>query len=164
MNWFAGDIQNACRVELSQKSVLVQSTLAGLQAYSVMRTVGCLTDQKPDPSLDSYCYVNAVQARNPSDMYYYNLPLGTALPNGTRSSCSACTKSVLNVYEDAHNKGGVPSLDSTYDDAVDKTQIACGMTYVQAVNGATVRWTGLGSVWWTALLGTMFVVGILGTS
>ena len=92
------------------------------------------------------------------------IPLGTALPNGTRSSCSACTKSVLNVYEDAHNKGGVPSLDSTYDDAVDKTQIACGMTYVQAVNGATVRWTGLGSVWWTALLGTMFVVGILGTS
>lgn len=164
MNFFANDIQNACRVEFGKKSALVQNTLSGLQAYSVMRTAACLTDQKQDSSLDSYCYVNAVQARNPSDSYYYSVPLGISLPNGTQSSCSACIKSVLNVYDAAHQQGNVPGLQKTYDDTIQKTQLACGLSYINSVNGASGRRDGTTSAAWTAIIGLVFVVGMLGLS
>ena len=164
MNFFANDIQNACKVEIGKNNGLVQNTLAGLQAYSVLRTASCLTDQKQDSSQDSYCYVNAVQARNPGDLYYYSVPLGISLPNGTQSSCSACVKTVLTVYDTAHQQGNVPGLQKTYDDTIQKTQLACGLSYINSVNAASGRRASADGAMWIAIIGMVLATGILGLS
>ena len=59
-----------------------------------MREAACLED----PSTNAYCYMNAIAATPPGDIYFYALPLGISLPNKTKPSCSPCVKSVLSVY------------------------------------------------------------------
>lgn len=107
-----------------------------------MRDTACLVDQ----STNSYCYVEAVRNTNPSDLYFYQLPLGTKLPADTKPSCSACTKSVMQLYSQAQSLMG---LQTTYNAAASLADTACGAGYVQEATitgGATAlplagRWT-----------------------
>lgn len=62
-----------------------------------MRQAGCLADQ----TTNAYCYLEAVRNPNPSDVYYYQLPLGLAVPNNTKPTCSACTKSLMSLFDAA---------------------------------------------------------------
>lgn len=114
-------------------NAMVVNTLQGLQAYSLMRDTACLVDQQTN----SYCYVEAVRNTNPSDLYFYQLPLGIGLPPNTTPSCSACTKSVMQLYAQSNN---LTALTSTYNTAATIADSACGEGYVQqaSITGAAV--------------------------
>ena len=71
--------------------------MLALQAFQVMHDVACLAD----PTTNAYCYLNAVRNTNPSDLYFYSLPLGIPLPDTATPSCSACSKSVMGIYSNA---------------------------------------------------------------
>ncbi|EED85071.1 predicted protein [Postia placenta Mad-698-R] len=149
MGWFAQQLQSACTTEISQTNELVTSTLIGLEAYSLMRSAGCL----PDTATNAYCYVESVESSHPDDMFYYQLPLGTALPNNTLPSCSSCTQSLMAQYvEEGLNTTG---LRETYADAALITNKVCGNGFVSetvtektggALRARTGTWAAVAAV------------------
>ncbi|KAI0792506.1 hypothetical protein C8Q75DRAFT_753184 [Abortiporus biennis] len=149
MGWFSSQMATVCATDLSNSNPQVVTTFRGLQAYSLLRNAACATD----PTTDSYCYINAAHNSNPSDLYYYQLPFGTPLPNSTitKLTCSTCTKSILALYEQAQ---GLSALDSTLPSAVKLTQSQCGEDFVQGAttNSATGLRTTFG-IWVLVLLG-----------
>ena len=97
MSWFAEELQRACALDLTNGNAQARTTLQALEAYEVMQEAACLVD----PSTNTYCYLNAVHNTNPTDLYYYMLPLGSPLPNSARSTCIACTKNLMSIYSTA---------------------------------------------------------------
>ncbi|CAL1699644.1 unnamed protein product [Somion occarium] len=122
--WFADTLKSQCSQDLINMNTLVVETLTELQAYSLMRTAACL----PDPSTNTYCYVEAAHNTNPADLYFYQLPFGIKVPATSKPSCSSCTKSVMALYAQSLN---VSALAKTYDSAAAVANGACGTGYVQ---------------------------------
>jgi len=112
-----------------------------------MYDTGCLVD----PTTSSYCYISAVANSNPSDFYFYQLPLGIALPNGTTLTCSGCTKSLLGLYESALGNGAelidLSGLRQTYPPAAALASSQCGQGYAisSVVTGAAIGLHVMGS-------------------
>jgi len=133
MAWFYSELQSACSADLDASNALAVGTLAALGAYEVMRNAGCSSD----PSTNSYCYVNAIFNSNPSDSYFYSVPLGVDLPNTTTLSCSTCTKSLLALYLDAlkdpTQSPTLTPLKDTYDGAASLADKACGTSFAQTI-------------------------------
>ncbi|KAF8068795.1 hypothetical protein FPV67DRAFT_1356278, partial [Lyophyllum atratum] len=129
MGWFAETLKTACAQDLTDRNAMAVSTLTDLQAYSVMRDAGCLTD----PTTNTYCYLNAVRSPTPSDLYFYGLPLGNKLPNTTTPSCSACTRSLMGTYsaalDDPARAADLTGLKKTYNDAAQLAVTQCGSGY-----------------------------------
>src|ERR1700760_3213443 len=67
-------------------------THIALDAYSLMYDAACTLT---DPTTNSYCFLNAAHNSNPSDLYLYQLPIGSAYPNSSTPTCSSCSKSLL---------------------------------------------------------------------
>lgn len=138
MGWFADALKTACAQDLTDQNAMAVATLNDLQAYSLVRETGCLTD----PTTNTYCYLNAVRNSNPSDAYFYGLPLGEKLPKTTTPSCSACTRSVMGVYsaalEDPAQAADLTGLKKTYTEAAQLAVSSCGNGYaaITVVNGA----------------------------
>lgn len=147
MAGFASQLQSLCSAEISSENAQVVQALQGallnlskslyltpflgLQAYDMMRSAGCLADQVTN----SYCYVEASHSTDPSDLYFYQLPIGLSLPNNTTPSCSSCTKSLMGVYADAlgkASKGSLSALSKTYSSAEEVAVKQCGDNYAQA--------------------------------
>ncbi len=107
-------------------------TLTGLLSYTLLRNTACL----PDQTTNAYCYVEAVHNSNPSDLYFYSLPLGIQIPPTVTPSCSACTKSVMGLY--AQSGMNLTALSTVYNGAAAIANKQCGNGYVQitAVSGA----------------------------
>jgi len=106
-------------------------TLQGLEAFDLMRSAGCL----PDQITNSYCFVEAAHSTDPSDLYFYQLPIGIPLPNSTTPSCSSCTKSLMGLYSQALEsapKGSLADLRTTYNSAQASAVAQCGSGYAQA--------------------------------
>jgi hypothetical protein len=96
-----------------------------------MRTAGCL----PDQATNAYCYVEAAHSTDPSDLYYYQLPIGIPLPKSTVPSCSGCTKSLLALYSQALQNaapGTLSNLQNTYASGANLAVAKCGAGYAQA--------------------------------
>ncbi|KAF9019109.1 hypothetical protein BDZ89DRAFT_992754 [Hymenopellis radicata] len=129
--WFADAIQTACAVDIADNSVLVSSTLTALKAYSVMHDAAC----QADPTTNTYCYVNAVHNSNPSDQYFYQLPLDISVPNTSTPVCSSCTKSIMNIFAEAYPH--LEALQSTYPSAQSLADTACGEGYAPTVAAST---------------------------
>ncbi|KAF9475701.1 hypothetical protein BDN70DRAFT_224390 [Pholiota conissans] len=131
MAWFAGALKSACSSELGNNNALAASTLTALQAFSVMYDAAC----QADPTTNSYCYIEAIHNTNPSDLYYYALPLDITVPNSTVPTCSQCSKSVMGVYaaslKDANQKPLLTGLSQTYDPAAQLTVQYCGADFAQ---------------------------------
>jgi hypothetical protein len=157
MGWFSSNILVACSQEKSGQNQMVLQALAGLQLYSLMREVACTAD----PSLSVYCYVEAASSSNPSDMYFYSLPFGTPLPNNTTPTCSTCTKSIMNLFEQA--VGSTDGLKQTYNSAAALTSSVCGSSYLSNVSSSSaVRWIGDAAVpRWTVLVILCATLGLL---
>lgn len=126
---FASQIQSACSQELGNQNLLVVNSLTALQAYPVMHDAACLVD----PTTNAYCYLSAVQNTNPSDLYFYSLPLGIPLPNTSKPSCSACSKSVMGVYaialQDPTEARQLIGLRSSYEVSVQVAAQFCGSAF-----------------------------------
>ncbi|PCH35402.1 hypothetical protein WOLCODRAFT_139891 [Wolfiporia cocos MD-104 SS10] len=127
MDWFAQELQTACAIDLKANNELAASTLVGLHAYSLMRATACL----PANTTNTYCYIDAVANSGSADAYFYELPLGLSVPNGTTPSCSMCIQDVMAVY--VEEGLGTADLGTTYAHAAAVADTACGNGFVQAV-------------------------------
>jgi len=91
---FTSSLHTACSQELNNQNLLVVNSLIALQAFQVMYESACLIN----PITNAYCFLSAVQNSNPSDLYFYSLPLGIPLPKTSTPSCSACSKTLMGIY------------------------------------------------------------------
>jgi len=91
---FASSLHTACSQELNNQNLLVVNSLIALQAFQVMYESACLVN----PITNAYCYLSAVQNSNPSDLYFYSLPLGIPLPKTSTPSCSVCSRTIMGIY------------------------------------------------------------------
>lgn len=129
-----------------------------LQAYELMHDAGC----QVDPTTNAYCFISAVHNPNPSDIYFYQLPLGLNLPKSAEPSCSACTRSLMSAYaealKDPTQSVGLTGLRKTYSAAAQLAIKKCGDQYAvsSAASGAK-RTSGQMSSW----LGGMSVLASL---
>jgi len=128
---FALTMKTACADELKELNTMAVTTLMGLNAFQVMHDVACLGD----PTTGTYCYLNAVRNSNPSDSYYYQLPLGISLPKVSTPTCSACSKSVMAIYatalQDAVTGPLLTGLKATYDTSAALSVQLCGAGFAQ---------------------------------
>jgi hypothetical protein len=146
MDYFASQLKTECKQEIKDRNNLVVDAVTSLQVYDLMRRSACLVDQ----TTNSYCYLSAVMNSNPSDLYFYSLPHGIFLPNTTRPSCSACTKSIMATYalalSEEYPDGGpkvvddtapLAGLKKTYGASAVLTQNNCGPAYASTVSAST---------------------------
>jgi len=163
MAWFATTLQSVCSTELSAGNVLTAQTLQALQAFDMMHTAGCL----PDQSSNAYCFIDAAHAINPSDLYFFQLPLGISLPNNTTPSCSSCTKSLMALYAQSLEnaaKGTLAYLEKTYSSGQKVAVAQCGASYAQALtatSGAVGRETWIAAVSLPAILLTCVILSLV---
>jgi hypothetical protein len=94
MSSYLSQLNSVCKNDLAAENPVVLQAQIGFQSYTAMRTAACL----PDPTTNAFCYIDALAATTPADLYFFGLPLGTPVPNTTKPSCSPCVKSVLAVY------------------------------------------------------------------
>ncbi|KAJ7689480.1 hypothetical protein B0H17DRAFT_937412 [Mycena rosella] len=140
MAWFSSNLESSCASDLKDGNSMAVGTQIALNAFDVMRSAGCLVD----PTTNTYCYLDAVRNSNPSDTYFYSLPLGVSMPNNTIASCSACTKSLMTLYygalDNSSQSAGLKALKSTYNGAAKIAAADCGTAYATltttASNGA----------------------------
>ena len=102
-----------------------------------MRNAGCL----PDQTTNSYCFVEAAHSTNPSDLYFYQLPIGISFPNNTTPSCSSCTKSLLGLYAQAlgsASAGTLTDLQKSYPSGEKVAVAQCGAGYAQSLVSGSV--------------------------
>ncbi|TFK49134.1 hypothetical protein OE88DRAFT_1683778 [Heliocybe sulcata] len=128
---YLSQMKSQCSKEISNGFTAVTQAVAGLEAYKLMRDVAC----QPDPATNAYCFIDAIRNTNPSDLYFYNLPLGMTVPNSSAPTCDACTQTLMSMYDQAADN--VTGLQQTYDAAALFVRGSCGSDYVAAVNGAT---------------------------
>ncbi|KIJ36352.1 hypothetical protein M422DRAFT_782267 [Sphaerobolus stellatus SS14] len=162
MSSFLSQLQDICATDLSNQNPVAVQAQIGFQSYTAMRTAACLEDV----SSQRYCYVEALAASTPQDVYFWALPLGTDIPSGVKPTCGACVQSVLAVYSlyvDSTTKSGasaipsggqmsgnstadavqhtpLPALSKTYPDAARLAVQQCGGTFANvglASNGAS---------------------------
>ncbi|OCH84511.1 hypothetical protein OBBRIDRAFT_741478 [Obba rivulosa] len=122
MEWFATTLQEQCTAELKANYATVTKTLLGLQSYSLLRQAACAAD----PTLDNntYCYISATLSSSREDVYFYSLPFGIPLTNGSAPSCSGCTRNLMDLY--AVQGTNISGLQKTYDGAAAMTDQTCG--------------------------------------
>lgn len=133
MAWFSTNLASSCDQDLKDGNSMAVNTQIALGAYDLMRSAGCLVD----PTTNSYCYIDAVRNSNPSDTYFYSLPLGVSMPNNTMASCSSCTKSLMTLFYSAlSNSSQAQELASLQDTYISGAKIAvadCGPAYATLV-------------------------------
>lgn len=142
MGWFAASLKTACAQDLKDQNSMAVNTLAALQAFQVMHDASCLAD----PTTNTYCFLTAVRNPNPSDLYYYQLPLSIQLPKSSTPSCSACTKSVMGIYaaaiQNSTQAPGLAGLKATYQPAAELSVGLCGAGYAKTLASSASKLTG----------------------
>jgi hypothetical protein len=107
-----------------------------------MHDASCLAD----PTTNTYCFLTAVRNPNPSDLYYYQLPLGIQLPKSSTPSCNACTKSVMGIYaaaiQNSTQAPGLAGLKVTYGPAAELSVGLCGAGYTKTLASSASPLTG----------------------
>lgn len=149
MNNYQTDIRQQCSQELDNGHALAWDALNGFKNYELYRKAGCLQNMRTN----SYCFADAVAASPPSDIYFYQLPLGTALPGSSTSSsssasetagprglsvtptCSPCTQSLMSIFASYATNSSL-LISDMYPLAQQLTDQACGIGYAPAINAA----------------------------
>ena len=101
--------------------------LAAFINYPMYRSAGCLRSNRTG----AYCFAEAATNPNPSDVYFYNLPLGVVLPPLT-PTCSSCTGALMDIYSNFAMNSTFP-LSKSYDSAVSIVDASCGPGYAKQV-------------------------------
>jgi len=138
---------------MAAQNAMVLETLTALDAYGVMRDAACLAD----PATNTFCFLNAVGNPDPTDLYFYQLPLGIGLPQSADPLCSSCTGSVLGVYaqalHDPTQADLLTGLKQTYEPATAAAIKSCGSSYATAIaNGGVVALRRKSSAWMITLV------------
>lgn len=165
MDWFASSLKTQCSTEMSQRNPLVMNTLYGLELFAVSRQAGCLSN----PDTNVYCYLQAATQVNASDLYFYQVLFGLQIPNNTKSSCSSCTKSLMNLFVSAiSGQGEVKDSDArsmlaeAYAHAADIAVGVCGTGFAEKVtiegSGSPRLSLSLSSLWFALIIGCISLV------
>ncbi|KAL8704981.1 MAG: hypothetical protein Q9201_001878 [Fulgogasparrea decipioides] len=111
-----------CADDYRRQQPLVISAYNALIAYEPLFKAGCERDEQ-----GKYCFANAITNRSsPTDSYPYYLPLGIALPGGSRPTCSQCLKNTMATFNQAANSNSQPPLATTYSEAAQMINVGCG--------------------------------------
>ncbi|KIM24263.1 hypothetical protein M408DRAFT_331887 [Serendipita vermifera MAFF 305830] len=98
MDGFATDLRGACSAELEDGHAMAWDALNGMKNYAMMREAACLRNQRTN----AYCFAEALAATPPSDVYFYQLPLGTPLPGTTVTTTASQAASTTSASRKAH--------------------------------------------------------------
>ncbi|ROW12732.1 hypothetical protein VMCG_00478 [Cytospora schulzeri] len=136
----------------------VTEAFLGLISYPVMFSATC----HKDPDTHVYCFGNAVtNTTNPTETYFYSLPLNKTLPGGTVPVCGSCLRDTMNIYQVATANRKQP-IAYTYASAAEQVDMLCGPNFAnqtlpsEIVSSAGFSDLGQGpSVW---LLSASFLV------
>ncbi|KDQ13325.1 hypothetical protein BOTBODRAFT_33650 [Botryobasidium botryosum FD-172 SS1] len=118
-----------CGKDLGDKVPAAVQALNGFKSYKVMRDAACLINQRTG----AYCFIEAAAAKIPSDLYFYNLPVGVPIPPYVTPSCSPCVESLMSVYASYANNSSL-ALASTYPAAAVASENRCGTQYATIVD------------------------------
>ncbi|KAK3322304.1 hypothetical protein B0H66DRAFT_531648 [Apodospora peruviana] len=106
-------------------SVVVKAYNA-MRAYAPIYTASCLKDAQTS----MYCFANAVtNLTNPTNTYFYYLPLNRTLPGSTVPGCSQCLQQTMNVFH-ASTANRKQQITSTYESAAQQVNTICGPSFV----------------------------------
>lgn len=110
MSSYLTQLNSICATDLANENPVALQAQIGFQSYTAMRTAGCLENAISG----RYCYVEALAASTPQDVYFWALPLGTGIPTGVKPTCGACVQSVLAVYSQyvSSSTSGVTAIPS----------------------------------------------------
>lgn len=147
-------------------SVVVKTYLAML-AYSPVYTATCLKD----PETSMYCFANAVtNLTNPSNPYFYYLPLNMSLPGSSVPSCNDCLQRTMSVFH-AATADRTQQIANTYRSAAEQVNTICGPSFVnetladEVVSDAGPRTTNIpigGNLWLLgALVSSLHILRLL---
>ncbi|KAF2087712.1 hypothetical protein K490DRAFT_56800 [Saccharata proteae CBS 121410] len=134
MDYYATEItkDDNCGPDYHMNNPTVVEAYEGLVAYQPVYQAGCLKA----PS-GSYCFANAItNASSPTDSYPYYLPLGVALPGGSRPTCNSCLKMTMNALW-GYTSNSTQPISQTYSDAASQVNINCGPTFINGTNAVS---------------------------
>ncbi|KAF2110056.1 hypothetical protein BDV96DRAFT_501636 [Lophiotrema nucula] len=139
MDGFARDLVSDanCQVDYANSNPQVLQAYNGLVAYEPLYQASCLRDDG-----GSYCYANAVtNTTATTDAYPYYLPLGVALPGGSRPTCNSCLVDVMAIFSSFGGNATQP-ISKTYNTAAQQINTYCGPNFV---NGSATPLKGVAS-------------------
>lgn len=114
-----------CGPDYEANNPTIKEAYLGLISYQVVYSATCLKD--PDTAV--YCFGNAVTNQtNPTDTYFYYLPLNSSLPGGTVPICASCLQDTMAIYQVATANRRQP-IANTYDSAADQVNTLCGPNF-----------------------------------
>ncbi|KUI59558.1 hypothetical protein VP1G_06787 [Cytospora mali] len=114
-----------CAADYEAGNPIATEAYLGLLSYPVMYSATCLKD--PDTAV--YCFGNAVTNRtNPTETYFYSLPLNSSLPGGTIPICASCLQETMNIYQVATTNRKQP-ISYTYESAAAQVNLLCGPNF-----------------------------------
>ncbi|KAL2133891.1 hypothetical protein VTI74DRAFT_1507 [Chaetomium olivicolor] len=130
-----------CGAEYQRKLPTVVDAYNAMVAYAPIYSVGCLKDE----NTGAYCYANAVtNLTNPSNSYFYFLPLNMTLPGTTIPACGSCIRQTMEVYQ-AATADRRQMIANTYVMAAKQVNTICGPGFVNETLAAEVIPSGAGS-------------------
>ncbi|KAL8727426.1 MAG: hypothetical protein Q9181_005719 [Wetmoreana brouardii] len=135
MSSFASQLRqdDNCANDYRRQQPLVISAYNALIAYEPLYKAGCERDEQ-----GKYCFANAItNASSPTDSYPYYLPLGIALPGGSRPTCSQCLKNTMAIFNQAANSKFQQPLVTTYSEAAQMINVGCGPLFANKTIAAS---------------------------
>ncbi|OJD35356.1 c6 zinc finger domain containing protein [Diplodia corticola] len=116
-----------CGADYKASNPTVLQAYKGLVAYEPVYQAGCLRDDS-----GSYCFANAItNSSSPTDSYPYYLPVGVALPGGSRPTCNSCLQTTMDAFW-TYTSNKTQPISQTYAQAAGVVNIQCGPNFVNA--------------------------------
>lgn len=117
-----------CKAEYDASQELVTLAYNMLYSYKVVQASTCL--QNPDTN--TYCFASAVtNITNPTDAFFYFMPLGSMLPGGSAPSCGWCTSQTMAIFHASSANRHQP-ISKTYESAAQQVNTICGPNFVNS--------------------------------
>ncbi|KAH8752573.1 hypothetical protein F5883DRAFT_608322 [Diaporthe sp. PMI_573] len=138
-----------CGQDYQANNPMIREAYLGLISYQVVYSATCMKD----PGTAVYCFGNAVTNQtNPTETYFYYLPLNSSLPGGTVPICAPCLEQTMAIYQVATANRRQP-IAETYDSAAEQVNTLCGPSFANTtmpeaiVSGAGFSTLGQAPSW-----------------
>ncbi|ROW15014.1 hypothetical protein VPNG_03312 [Cytospora leucostoma] len=137
---------SACAADYAAGNPVAVEAYLGLVAYPVLYSATCLKDADGTSGVGAYCFADAVtNTTNPTEAYFYHLPLNTSLPGGTVPVCASCLRDTMGIYQVAAANRRQP-VAYTYAAAAAQVNTLCGPGFVnETLPDAIVSSSGAGA-------------------
>ncbi|OTB07209.1 hypothetical protein M426DRAFT_8937 [Hypoxylon sp. CI-4A] len=117
---------NNCGEDFQKENALVVQAYKGMKAYAEVYGATCLAE----PDTSEFCFVNAVTNQSTSsNVYLYNLPFNSSLPENALPACDYCTNNTMRIYQSAAADRS-KWIANTYTQAAQQIDAECGSNFV----------------------------------